>query len=102
LMIKAKKDYFDQKIGETDNLGKTVWNIIGKITGNVRKVKSNSTETQKDSDKLADNFNTFFTNIGNQLVKNLQSVDLYHNDITYNKNIRNFEQITENELILVT
>ena len=75
---KSKKSYYSQKIIEYKNNAKKTWNVMKELIGKTRKSEPHLPgklliKEQEVSGKveIANKFNTFFTNIGADLAKNI-------------------------------
>ena len=69
LLNKTRHDYFDKKFKDSQHDLKKTWQLINGILGRKR---SNRLLTFPDSD-AAHNFNTYFVNIANNLIKRTYS-----------------------------
>ncbi|KAG8286904.1 hypothetical protein J6590_108626 [Homalodisca vitripennis] len=79
-LTKCKKNYFDTKIKNTENISKTTWQIINKETKkNKSKCEGNLVLKTKESSisdpsLIAISFNDYFINVTDALLKDLSSV----------------------------
>jgi len=63
----AKKMYYDSRIQKTNNKVKATWNVIKTATNNKTSNKSTSTSELKNTQKTADAFNLYFSEITEHL-----------------------------------
>ena len=75
---KSKKSYYSQKIVEYKDNAKKSWNVMKELVGKTRKSEPDLTgwllineQAVPGKEKMANEFNNFFTNIGAELGKNI-------------------------------
>ena len=76
---KSKKVYYSQKIIEyKDNAKKNIWNVMKELIGKTRKSESHlpgklliNEQEVSGKAEIVNDFNTFLTNIGAELAKNI-------------------------------
>ena len=77
LIIKQKKEYFQNQIQNNENCSKTLWKISQDIT-NARQSNTEITEikiansTESNQQKIANAFNLYYTEIGLNMAKKIK------------------------------
>lgn len=77
LIRQAKKDYYREKIENSENSSKEMWKQINSITGNnpkskcIKSVKNVNGELVTERVEVANTFNKFFTEIGSKMAEKL-------------------------------
>ena len=89
LLRVAKKQYYSDLLDDHKNNLKQTWNVLNDLLGRTRKQQVpdsfdiNGTPTS-DSQKIADGFNSFFTNIGPNLTNQIPVSESNFNDFLVN------------------
>ena len=85
VIIAAKSLYYSKLISNSNNKQKTTWRIIKTVTNNIKIM--NSTALIKIDDKTsmnlrntANGFNTYFTSVADNLIKNFSKRKITNND----------------------
>lgn len=98
LLIEAKRTFYNNKIIGSDNVSKATWDVVERISGNIKKSKNNEIFFQGDVSATANNLNDYFVSAAMNLAKKLPNVD-FNNNIPVNNNTISFEDIAENEIL---
>lgn len=111
LIRKTKNDYYQNKITQAGNDYKKIWKIINDITGSTKKtkqienisIKSENNDNINNNKEKAEEFNIFFTNLGenmaNKIHKVVPAVNFLKNDKVENNIF--FKPVTKNEVTIL-
>ena len=106
LKKKAKKKYYSEKISKYKHDAKKTWSIMKELMGKVKLKSSNLPRRITvnevdifDKRKIANEFNTFFTNIGSKLASKIQNASrTFESYINKPDSIMKTKQLSMNEL----
>lgn len=93
LVKETKKEYYQNKIKNSDNPGKAAWSVIAEMSNKQKNFKNicikNNGETIEDPVIIASNFNNFFINAPIDVIKQIPEKNQINNgkhiDIKYNQ-----------------
>ena len=106
LKKKAKKKYYSEKISKYKHDAKKTWSIMKELMGKIKLKSSNLPRRITvnevdifDKRKIANEFNTFFTNIGSKLASKIQNASrTFESYINKPDSIMKTKQLSMNEL----
>lgn len=71
LLIKEKKRCISNRLSNSDNITRTIWQTVNSISGNVTKNKHGKCAFDEDPAQTVNDFNMYFRNIGTELTANV-------------------------------